>query len=227
MQRYYDPKTLGPTSVYDQMADMGTEKHGKVKEWMVTHQDLAAALFMAMAIVLIVLISIYLGKAIIDKFMVHVAPSWWSKFLAKKAAAADAASTAFAQIVAAGKKSGFEGGVSRGDYTDQTSALSILNRGNGPSGTRFQHYGGQANFATPEDISEMSVHSQGLPHLRTSAPKMRADGCHEGSVATRMMNGKVECIPAQDCSEDADTGAYHPMDYDKADAELYEGMIGR
>lgn len=196
---------------------------------MASKPDLAAALFMAMAIVIIVQIIFYVGKALIDKLMVHVAPSWWSKFLAKKAAAADAASTAFAQIVAAGKKSSFEDGVRSHDYKDQLSSQSILNRvtGSGANITRFQHFGQQPNFATDEDMSRTTVHSQGLPHLRMSAPKMRSDGCHEGSVATRMMDGQVHCIPAQDCSEDADTSAYDPLNYDKADAELYEGMIGR
>jgi hypothetical protein len=212
-------------SYYDQVTDMGMKHHSKLKEWMASKPDLAAALFMAMAIVIIVQIIFYIGKALIDKLMVHVAPTWWSKFLAKKAAAADAASTAFAQIVAAGKKSGFEDGVHSRDYQDQTG--NLIYRGVGRNAAAFQDFGMQAPFAKPDDLSRTTVQLTALPHANIRATEVRADGCPKGMVAFQQTDGSMACITAQDCSEKADDYAYDPLAMEKHDSESYENMIGR
>ena len=214
-------------SYYDQVTDMGLKHHNKLKEWMARNPDLAAALFMAMAIVIIVQIIFYVGKALIDKLMVHVAPTWWSKFLAKKAATADAAVAAFAKVVAAGKKtvSGFEDGVHGRDYNDQTG--NLIHRGVGSGAVHFQDFSGQPYFATPESMSRTHTMITALPQANHQAPRMRADGCPKGMVAVQQMDGTPACIVAQDCREDADTEAYDPMSMESHDSESYEANIGR
>lgn len=213
-------------SYYDQVTDMGMKHHNKLKEWIAAKPDLAAAIFMAMAIIIIIQIIFYVGKALIDKLMVHVAPGWWSKFLAKKAAAADAAAAAFTKVVAAGKKtvSGFEDGVRSRDYTDQTQTL-YRNVGNGLMG--FQDFGMQSHFAHPEDLSRPHTMLTALPQANIQAIEMRSDGCQKGMVAIQQLDGTMACIAAQDCREDADVEAHNPLDYEKHDSEPYATMIGR
>jgi hypothetical protein len=211
-------------SYYDQVTDMGMKHHNKLKEWMASKPDLAAALFMAMAIVIIVQIIFYVGKALIDKLMVHVAPSWWAKFLAKKAAAADAASTAFAKIVAAGKKtvSGFEvDGVRDPLGYGQDN---ILARFGGTGRTAFQSdYGGQAAFYTAEDHARPRV--QTLAHHQGGAHRLptRPDGCLQGMMYDERFDA---CVPAQDCAEPRDIASEEQragMDEDPEQAWLRNG----